>query len=132
MHNRCRGKTESGRKYYVAYGITVCERWNSFENFLADMGEVPEGMSIDRYPDKEGNYEPSNCRWATDEEQANNKREYAPQGPRGMRVHNDTESRVVPYDVAEALLAQGWRPGQGPRKRRNLDVADESSEAEAA
>lgn len=59
---------------YGGRGVVVCERWRaSFQNFLADMGERPEGMTIDRYPDKDGNYEPSNCRWATLKEQPNNR-----------------------------------------------------------
>jgi hypothetical protein len=118
MHNRCRGGTKSGRAYYQSKGVTVCERWNSFENFLADMGEAPAGKSIDRYPDKNGNYEPDNCRWATAQQQASNKRAYAPQGPRGVRVHNGTESRVVKPEQAAKLVAQGWRYGIGPRKPR--------------
>jgi hypothetical protein len=55
-------------------GIKVCDRWNSFENFLADMGNRPHGKTIDRYPNKFGNYEKSNCRWATSKEQGRNRR----------------------------------------------------------
>jgi len=52
----------------------MCSEWfNSFETFLADMGERPPGTTLDRYPDKEGNYEPSNCRWGTPKQQSNNK-----------------------------------------------------------
>ena len=74
MHNRCRGGTEAGRKYYVPFGITVCERWADFSNFLADMGEAPAGKSIDRFPNQGGIYEPTNCRWATPLEQIENRR----------------------------------------------------------
>lgn len=74
MLNRCENKRMQGYKYYGARGITVCERWHNFENFLADMGEPPfKGASIDR-KDNDGNYEPSNCRWSTLAEQNRNKR----------------------------------------------------------
>lgn len=60
------------RHLYFDQGIRVCERWLTFENFYADVGDPPEGAEIDRFPDKSGNYEPSNWRWATEAQQARN------------------------------------------------------------
>jgi len=74
MQRRCFNANTKDYPNYGGRGITVCDRWRQFENFLADMGERPQGLSIDRFPNNDGNYEPGNVRWATPKEQANNRR----------------------------------------------------------
>jgi hypothetical protein len=81
MISRCSDPKVVTFKHYGGRGIRVCARWQTFENFLSDMGPRPSGQqgnrpaySLDRHPDPNGNYEPGNCRWATWKEQNRNNR----------------------------------------------------------
>ena len=73
MIQRCTNPNNSHWSAYGGRGITVCDRWRDYRNFLADMGRKPEGLTLERI-DVNGNYEPSNCKWATWSEQNKNKR----------------------------------------------------------
>jgi len=77
MKQRCFDKNSHKYPRYGARGITVCSRWlgpEGFDHFLEDMGFKPTPLhSIDRFPDRDGNYEPGNCRWATPKQQGENR-----------------------------------------------------------
>ncbi len=109
MMGRANRNTGKDAPAYFGRGIRVCARWLSFENFLADMGERPNGMTIER-KDVDGNYEPSNCRWATPREQANNRRSSRPITAFG-RTQNIKEWALefgVSHQVIHHRLNAGW------------------------
>lgn len=72
MLSRCTNRKRRDYKHYGGRGITVCVRWRKFENFLADMGEVPKGLTLERGNNDSG-YSRQNCHWATQSEQQKNK-----------------------------------------------------------
>ena len=109
MKARCLNANKDSYHRYGGRGISVCDRWLSFENFLEDMGERPEDMSIERL-DNDGNYEPSNCKWVTNHEQSRNKAnnrwlEY--QGER-LILTDWSEKTGLSKQVIHRRLKAGW------------------------
>ncbi len=128
MRSRCEQPRNSSYGNYGGRGIIVCERWAAFPNFLADMGEKPQGKTIDRI-NPNGNYEPANCRWATKEVQNNNKRTsvFVTIGDRTLTYSQWARELNVDQSVLRARYIKfGTFDPQprGPRKR--LMVSDGS------
>lgn len=89
MKRRCLDPKSSRYPRYGGRGIKLCYQWRSFDAFLLDMGVKPDGMTLER-KDVNGNYEPSNCIWATLKQQANNK----------------TSNRLLTHDGATLTTSQ--------------------------
>ena len=109
MLSRCRNPNASQYEKYGGRGITVCERWSTFENFYADMGDPPPRHSIERI-DVNGNYEPGNCRWATDKEQANNRRNtrFYEVGGQRMTISDVAAQAGMPAQIIAGRMTSGW------------------------
>ncbi len=103
-----RSRQQQYAKYYSE--ISVCERWTRFEDFLEDMGDAPDGLSIDRIDNSLG-YSPSNCRWATQKQQTRNTRrrkEYELNGKR-MSLIEWSEHLGVSHELLRGRVRRGWR-----------------------
>lgn len=130
MRGRCRGRDSQSHDNYQARGISICERWlgpQGFENFLADMGEPPPNMTLDRI-ENNGDYSPDNCRWATRKtQQRNNRRNQLVtfQG-RTQCLSAWAEETGIPRTALEHRITRGWtveraltQPAQKKRKVTN-------------
>lgn len=110
MISRCTYKSHNAYPGYGGRGITVCERWQKFENFYADMGDAPTPQhSLDRI-DNDGPYSPENCRWATREEQSNNTRanHYITLDEERLTVMQAARRSGIKFHTLERRLRLGW------------------------
>lgn len=128
MLERCRNKNTDNYERYGGAGVQVCERWlgeGGFANFLSDMGPRPgRRFTLDRYPRREGNYEPGNVRWANDVQQANGRSS-------NRRITFDGVTRTLAewarhvgltYSALQSRLDRGWPVAlaMDPSARRRL------------
>lgn len=128
---RWRRCTQPSQECYVRYGgrgIKVCKRWEKFENFLADMGERPEGLPLDRKKNGLG-YFPSNCQWSTTQAQSENRRNC-----RNIRYQGRIQTLAawarelnIPYRrISDRILKLKWSPQQAlatPGQKRGPSAA---------
>lgn len=113
MMNRCFRKDDVSYCYYGGRGITVCKRWQKFENFLKDMGIRPVGRSIGRMDNEKG-YSKNNCKWSTVEEQSNNRRNSVFFSAAGRRLTVSQWSKLLglSYDATKGKFLSGWKPNR--------------------
>ena len=114
MIRRCTKPKTAFFERYGGRGITVCDRWYLFENFLADMGEKPVGLTLDRI-NNSGDYEPGNCRWATWQEQN----------------RNNSHTRLITYNgvtlcVKEWAQRNGLHPAVLRHRLNNWDSVEQA------
>lgn len=117
MLRRCFNPKCESWKDYGQRGITVCGQWLDFANFHADMGDMPDGLTIDRI-DNNGNYEPGNCRWATRATQVMNRRKSVLVTARGktLSIKEWSKRTGVPGQTIYARIRSGWPPSIALRR----------------
>jgi hypothetical protein len=109
MRERCRNPNNKSYKRYGGRGIRVCERWEDYTNFLADMGERPAGLTLER-KNNNGNYEPGNCVWATYSEQSNNRsiNVFVEHNGQRLTVSQWAHSVDLAPELVRTRLRHGW------------------------
>lgn len=131
MFSRCYDKNGKTYHHYGGRGIVVCERWHDFKNFISDMGMMPpDKNSIDRFPNKDGNYEANNCRWANTYDQARNRNNNVYVTVNGVKmVARDAERLLgLPRDTIQRRLKAGCTENDAinlPRYYRNKKQINE-------
>jgi hypothetical protein len=103
MIQRCTNPNHDAFDFYGGAGIKVCDRWRSFDNFQADMGEPLPGYWLDREKNSIG-YEPGNCRWVTSKESASNRRQ---RGPVAGSIKDKARQAGLPYHVVYQRMKSG-------------------------
>ncbi len=109
MLNRCENQNVKTFHLYGGRGICVCSEWHDFQTFLADIGEPPPGMTLERR-DNDGNYEPANCEWVTQRAQCNNRRTTRRFEYRGelLTARELSDLSGIPYGKLMPRLRRGW------------------------
>jgi hypothetical protein len=134
MMTRCTNPKASNFAYYGGRGIRVCDRWETFQNFLDDMGKAPSGLTIDR-KNTDLNYEPSNCRWADKTAQANNTRSNVL-----LEIHGEIltvaqwarKPGAAPLKVIYARVERGWEASRAVFKPVRGQMVDMTRRIEVA
>lgn len=120
MKSRCNSNRQDTKATYADRGISVCERWKTFELFYADMGDRPDGLTIERIDNSKG-YEPDNCRWATKKEQARNRRTNSSLtigDTTKLKVEWAEENGAVQVETIAYRLRRGLPPEQAVFNKR--------------
>lgn len=121
MKSRCNNENDRAYPSYGGRGIAICARWESFENFLEDMGPRPQaGMSIERCDNSKG-YDPDNCKWASPKQQCRNRRT--------SLIVTDGSDRIT---LAEAVERRGHAPGSSFYKKAHVRITKRGWDAERA